>query len=232
VRRSRRCDHRLDQVGDRVVPDVTQRDRGLDGFQRDPQPHGVARAFRRSSERRGTGRDGARVRRSAPHRLRSGCPSPTPTRAASRCGRRPTRYRAGDGPAEGDRLQLRNHQRGQPVRQGGRNEILVGAHPATSAVPAPDPPRSPRSTPTCPGRERRSSPGPGTGWRSASPAAPRPSPESSGSSPATARHLRRELHVRHPQEHPHRHAKPRQRDQARSPSRHVNSARGVRLRRT
>ena len=33
--------HRVDQVGQRVVPDMTQRDNRLDGFQLDPQPHRV-----------------------------------------------------------------------------------------------------------------------------------------------------------------------------------------------
>jgi hypothetical protein len=33
--------HRVDQVGQRVIADMTQRDEGLDGFQLDPQPHRV-----------------------------------------------------------------------------------------------------------------------------------------------------------------------------------------------
>ena len=50
------------------------------------------------------------------------------------CGR-PLRKRRGldaepgDGPAERDRLQLRHHQRRQPVRERGGDEVLVRAHP-------------------------------------------------------------------------------------------------------
>ena len=35
---------------------------------------------------------------------------------------------AGRGPADGDGLELRDDQRGQPVRQGRRDQVLVGAH--------------------------------------------------------------------------------------------------------
>jgi hypothetical protein len=103
--------HRGDQVGQTVVADMTQRDKGLDGFQLDPQPHRVPE---RSV---GVGKDAIQVA------MVLGCSSehfagPNQDvhlqhrlvgQSVAEGGGLDTE--TGDGSAEGDCLQLRNHQR-------------------------------------------------------------------------------------------------------------------------
>ena len=118
----------------------------------------------------------------------------------------------GDGPAERDRLQLRHHQRRQPVGQRGGDEVLVRAHPGHIGGPGlgvdRDDARQPRGVQAL---DSVSWPAPGTGSRWVWPAEPWRFQGWPDSSREAAARPRRERPVRRSQQQTQIYASPRPR---------------------
>ena len=120
--------HRLDEVGDRVEPQVGERDEGLHRFEFDAQAHRVAERPVRVGE--GAEQVGVLAGRCGDHLARSG----EDVELQHGLVRHPVAERRrldaepGDRAAERDGLQLRHDEGRQPVRQRRGDEVLVGAH--------------------------------------------------------------------------------------------------------